>query len=119
MSGKYQVRLEPGARLEQRATHFARSGTIALILMAALPAALGLLQHATFVASTRVPEIGGQNAAAPARALGNQPSHSTLENGGKGMLGAKGEVLALCSGVARAKPVVHLNCATLSSTIQR
>jgi len=86
MSDKYQVRLEPGIRLEQRATRFARSGTIALALMAALPAALGLLQHATFVASTRVLEIGSQNAAATAPALGNQPSHSALENGGKGML---------------------------------
>jgi len=119
MSDKYQVRLEPGIRLEQRATRFARSGTIALALMAALPAALGLLQHATFVASTRVLEIGSQNAAATAPALGNQPSHSALENGGKGMLGAKGDVLALCSGIPGAKPVVHLTCATLSSTIQR
>ena len=119
MSGKYQVRLEPGARLEQRATHFARSGTIALVLIAALPAALGLLQPATFVASTRVPEIGGQNAAATAPALGNQPSNSALKIGGKKMLGANGEVLALCSGAPGEKPVVHLNCATLSSTIQR
>jgi hypothetical protein len=118
MSGKYQLRAEPGARFEQRATYFAWMGPIALVLMAALPAALSLL-HATFVASARAPALSSQNAAATAPNSGNQRPKPALANGANAMLGVEGEVLALCSGTPGTKPVARLNCATLSSTIQR
>jgi len=119
MSGEYEAGLMPGNCPETRATHFARSSTVVLVLMAALPAGLGLLQQIIFSASTRAPAISSENAAATALTLGNQPLHSALEDGGKVTLGARGGVLALCSGALGAKPVARLNCATLSSTIQR
>jgi len=118
MSDKYQGSVETGARLGHRATHFSHAGTIALVLMAALPAVLGLV-HASFVDSTRAHAIRGQNAAATASELGNQSSNSVLSNGGKVTLGAKGEVLALCSGVSGAKPAARPSCTTLSLTISR
>jgi len=119
MSGEYQVRLKPGPRLGQRAAHFAFPGTIVLVLLAAIPASLGLLQQATLSLSTASPAISGQNAAATAFALGNQPRKPALAKSAGSMRGAEEGVLALCSGISGTNSGAHLKCTTLASTIQR
>ena len=119
MNGEYQARLELGPHLEQGAAHFAYSGIVALILIAAIPAALGLLQQAAFGISTRTAVISGQNAAATALTLGNQPPKPALAKSADAMLGAEGRILALCSGTPGAGPDARLKCTPLASTIQR
>lgn len=119
MGGEYDVGLTPGGRLDRRAVYFAYSGTVALLLMAAIPAALGLLQQDVFDTSTRAAAVGGQNAAATARALGNQPAEWTLADGVNAMPATRGDVLALCSGTSGAGSGARLKCTALASTIQR
>jgi type IV secretory pathway TrbL component len=119
MNGEYQARLEPSPHLEQGAAHFAYSGIVALVFMAAIPAGLSLLQQAALGLSTRSPAISRQNAAATAFALGNQPPKPALAKNSDGVGGAKEDVLALCSGLSGANPHARLNCTPLVSTIQR
>jgi hypothetical protein len=89
MSSEYRMEWESGARLERRAVHFIGSGTVALVLMAAIPAALGVLQQAVFGISTRAASVSGENAAATAFVLGNQPPKPALAENAGGMLGAE------------------------------
>ncbi|HKQ11312.1 MAG TPA: hypothetical protein VJS85_08995 [Rhizomicrobium sp.] len=119
MSGEYGVGLTSGGRLDRRAVHFACSGTVALVLMAAIPAALGLLQQEIFDTSTRAAAVVRQNAAATARTLGNQPAERTLVDSVNAMPATQGGVLALCSGTSGAGSGARLKCTALASTIQR
>ncbi|HKU63463.1 MAG TPA: hypothetical protein VJQ06_00255 [Rhizomicrobium sp.] len=119
MRGEYDVGLAPGGRLDRGAVPFAHSGTIILVLMAAIPAALGLLQQEVFDASIRPVTFGGQNAAITARTLGNQPPERALADGVNAMPATQGGVLALCSGTSGAGSGARLKCTALASTIQR
>jgi hypothetical protein len=88
-----------------------------LVLIAAIPVAFGLLQHFAFGNSAAFKTVGGQNAAAIALTLGNQPPNPALGNGANAISAAQGGVLALCSGSAGALTGTRPNCTI--STIQR
>ena len=119
MSGEYQVGVKPGSRLEQRAVHFAFSGTVILVLLATIPAGLGLLQQQAFDFSPAAAATGRQNAAATAVALGNQPRIPALAKNAGPLRGAKEGVLAPCSGTSVTSSGAGLRCTALASTIQR
>jgi len=119
MRGEYQVGWKPDTRFDQRAAHFAFSGTVILVLLAAIPAALGLLQQKAFDFLPAAAAVGGQNAAATAFALGNQPRKPALARDAGSIQGAKEGVLALCSGTSGTRSGARLRCTTLASTIQR
>jgi len=108
LNSELQAKSDP--HLERRAVYFANSGTVALVLMAAIPAGLGLSQHAALSLSLHSPTISGQNAAATAAILGNQLPPPTL---GDWVVvvsdGSSGGELVLCAGAAGAYSHVRLN----------
>ena len=115
MGVEYSARQEPGIRFQRWPSSYYRLGV--LILLAALPMTLGLLYEAVFSREAGITARSGQNVAAKAQASGNQPSNPALAIGA--IRGAKGDLLAFCSGNSGARPGARLNCSSLGFTIQR
>jgi len=83
---------------QRRALHV----TFAVVFLAAVPATLGALDEALFAIAPT-----GQHAAATAVQLGNQPRTPALGGSAVAVLGAQGEVLAICSGATGANSVAR------------
>ena len=117
MGVETSARKEPGIRFQRCARSSSYYGLGVLILLAALPMTLGLLNEAVFSREAAITARSSQNVAAKAQSLGNQPLKPALAIGA--IRGAKGDLLAFCTGNSGARPGARLNCSSLDSTIQR
>ena len=115
---EYSAKEEPGIRCQRCARSSPTYRLAILYFLAALPMALGLLNEAVFSREAGITARSGQNVAAKAQTLGNQPSNPALAIGADVMRGANGDLLALCSGSPGAGSGASLNC-PLGFTNQR
>jgi hypothetical protein len=118
MGIEYRERSPAVPGFEPPRARFSHSGILAVLVIAAIPAALGTLQQLRFGIADRSVESGGENAAATAYASGNQPPKPALAHSANAPSAAKGDVLALCSGNSGAIPDTRLSCMSLPATIQ-
>jgi hypothetical protein len=109
----------PVSGFEPLRGRFRHSRILVVLAMAAIPAALGILQQMSFGMMARPAAIGGENAAAAAYPSGNQAPNPALADSANVRSSAKGGLLALCSGTPGAIVNAQLNCTPLDATIQR